>query len=123
MEAAHDDNAIHVEHFTAKVALEENKIGSTDPNIPKRNNCIDDHLYFRMPQGCEDYYDKVDEIDQSISITISSRQQRAAIELVRFDLGTCDVDREEAEHSDDVDADEMDEASQADNGITQHLED
>jgi len=41
----------------------------------------------------------------------------------RFDLGTSDVDGYECEHGDDVDADEEEYASQADDGSTQHVVD
>jgi hypothetical protein len=51
MEAAHGDNAIHLNYLTIKVALEEPEIGSTDPNIQINNNCMYDTLHFGMPGG------------------------------------------------------------------------
>jgi len=42
MDAAHVDNAILLEYFASKVALEEAEIGSMDPSIPRDNNCTDD---------------------------------------------------------------------------------
>jgi hypothetical protein len=39
------------------------------------------------------------------------------------DLGPSDVDRYEGEDGDDADADEEEEASQADDGSTQNMED
>ena len=51
MEAARVDNAIHLDYLTSEVALEEPEFGSTDPNIPRDNNCTDDELQFRMLGG------------------------------------------------------------------------
>jgi hypothetical protein len=92
-QATHVDNAILVDYLTSEVALEEPEIGSTDPNIPIDNNCMDDELHFGMPQGCEDYDDEGDEIDESDAIPTARRRRRAATELERSDLGTSDVDR------------------------------
>jgi hypothetical protein len=39
-----------------------------------------------------------------------------------FALGTSDVDRYEGDNGDNADADEEDEESQADDGLTQNLE-
>ena len=103
--------------------IQELDIGSTDPNIPIDNNCTDDELHFGMPGGCEDYDDEGDEIDESDAIPTGSQRLQAATELERFDLGTSDVDGYEGEEGDDVDADEEEEASQADEGLTQTLED
>jgi hypothetical protein len=104
------------------VALEEPEIGSTDPNIPIVNNCTDDRLHFRIPGGCKDYEDEGDEIDESNAIPTASRQRRAATELRRFDLRTRDVDGYGGDDGDDADADNQEEASQADDGLTQTLE-
>ena len=40
----------------------------------------------------------------------------------RFDVGACDVDRDECEHGDDADSDEEEYASQADDGSTQNVD-
>jgi hypothetical protein len=42
VEAAHVDNAILLDYLASEVALEEPEIGSTDPNIPIHNNCMDE---------------------------------------------------------------------------------
>jgi hypothetical protein len=102
------------------VALEEPEIGSTDPNIPIDNNCTDDNLHFGMPGGCRDFEDEGDESD---GIHTASRRQQAVTELETFDLGTSDLDGYEGENGDDADADEEEEASQADDGSTQNVED
>jgi hypothetical protein len=120
VEAALVDNAILLLYLTCKVALEEPEIGSPDPNIPRDNNSTDDELHFGMPGGSGDFEDEGDESD---AIPTASRRRRAATELVRFDLGTCDVDGYEGEDGDDADADEEEEASQADDGSTQNVED
>jgi len=120
VEAVRVDNAFLVDYLTSEVALEEPEIGSTDPNIPTDNNCTDDELHFRMPVGSGDFEDEGDESD---AIATASRRQRAATELERFDLGTSDIDRYEGEDGDDTDADEEEEASQADDGSTQNVED
>jgi len=54
VEAAHVDNAIHLDYLTSEVALEEPEIGSTDPNIPIDNNCTEDELHLGMPGGSGD---------------------------------------------------------------------
>jgi hypothetical protein len=67
-EAARVDNTGLLDNLTSEVDLEEPEIGSTDPNIPIDNNCMDDRVHFGMPGGCEDYDDEGDEIDDSNAI-------------------------------------------------------
>jgi hypothetical protein len=117
-EAARVDIPILLHYLTSEVALEEPEIGSTDPNIPIDNNCTDDELHFGMPGGCEDYDDGGNEIDESYAIPTASRRRRAAIELARFDMGTSDVDGYQGDNCDNVDADEEEEASPVDDGLT-----
>jgi hypothetical protein len=105
------------------VALEEHEIRSTDRNIPIDNNCMDDEVHFGMPGGCKDYDDETEEIDENDAISTACRRQRAATELERFDLGTSDVDAYEGDHGDHADADGEEQASQADDGLMQTLED
>jgi len=120
VEAARVDNAIVLDFLTSEVALEEPEIGSTDPNTLIDNNCMDDELYFGMPARSADFEH---EGDESEAIPTASRRRRAATELERFDLGTSGVDRYEGEDGDDVDADEEEEASQANDGSTHNVED
>jgi len=120
VKAARVDNAILLDYLNLEVALEEPEIGSTDLNIAIDNNCTDDKLHFGMPGGSGDFEDEGDESD---AIPTASRQRRAATELERFDLGTSDVDGYEGEDGDDVDADEEEEPSQAEDGSTQNVED
>ena len=122
-EAARVDNTVLLDYLTSEVDLEEPEIGSTDPNIPIDNNCTDDQVHFGMPGGCEDYDDEGDEIDDSDAIPTTCWWWRAATDLERFDLGTSDVDGCEGDNGDDADPDEEEEASQADDGLTQTLED
>jgi hypothetical protein len=124
-EAASIDNSIHLDYLTFKVPLEEPEIGSTDPNIPIDNNCTDDELHCGMPGGSGDCEDECDESDEHDAIHATSRPRPPATELKRFDLGTTDVDGYEGEVGDnaDGDADEEEEASQADDGSTQNVED
>jgi hypothetical protein len=56
---------------------------------------MDDKLHFGMPEGCEEYDDDGGKSDESDAIPTSSRPRRAPSELVRFDLGTRDVDGNE----------------------------
>jgi len=125
VEAARVDNAILLDYLASEVVLEEPEIGSTDPNIPIDNNCMDDKLHFGMPGGSGDYEDEGDESDDGDSIPTASRQRRPATELERFDLGTSDVDGYEGEDGDDADADadEEEASSQVDDGSTQNVED
>ena len=122
-EAERVDNAILLDYLTSEVALEEPEIGSTYPNIPIDNDCTNDELHSGMPVDCEDYDYEGDEIDQSNTIPTASRRRQAATEFERFDQGTSDVDRYEGDHGDDADADEEEESSEADDGLTQSLED
>ena len=75
-----------------------------------------------MPEGYEDYHNQCDEIDKSDAIFTTSWRWWAATELEWFDRGTSDVDGYEGCDGDDADADEEEEASQADDGLTQTLE-
>ena len=63
-EAACVDNAIHFDYLTSEVALEEPEIGSTDPNIPIANNCMDDKVHFGMPGSSRDHEDEGDKSDK-----------------------------------------------------------
>jgi hypothetical protein len=90
VEAARVDNATLLDYLTSEVALEEPDIGSTDPNIPIDNHCTDQELHFRMPGGCGNFEDEVDESD---AILTASWRPRAATELKRDDMGASVVDR------------------------------
>jgi hypothetical protein len=73
-----------------------------------------------MPGGSEDFED---EGDTSDAIPTASRRRRAATELERFDLGTKHVDGNEGKDGDGAAANEEEQASQADDGSTQNVED
>jgi len=81
---------------------------------------MDDELHFAMRGGSGDLEDEGDKWD---AIPTASRQRQATTELERFDLGTSDVDGYECEDGIDADAEEEEEASQADRGSTQNMED
>jgi len=123
VEAARVDNVILLEYLTSEIALEEPEIGSTDPNIPISNNCTDDELHFGIWGGSGDDEDEGDECDERDVIPTSSQRPRPVTELRRFDLGTSDVDGYEGDDGEDVDVDEEEEASLADDGSTQNVED
>jgi len=123
VEAAPVDNAILLDNLISKVALEEPEIGSTDPNIQIDNNCTDDELHFWIPRAAGDYKGNGDISDMRNSIPTASRPRRLTTELARFHLGPSDLDCYEGEDGDDADADEEEEASQADDGSTQNVED
>jgi len=63
VEAARFDYAILLDILTSQVALKEPEIGSTDPNIPIHNNCMDDEMHFGMPGGSGNFTDEGDESD------------------------------------------------------------
>jgi hypothetical protein len=115
MEAACVDNSILLDCLTSKVAVEKPEIRSTDPNIPIDNNCTGDELHFGMAGGSRKYVDEGDKSDERRAIPTANQRQWAATELKRFDLGTIDVDVYKGEDSDDMDVDEEEVASQADN--------
>jgi hypothetical protein len=125
VEAACVDNSIRLDHLHSEVALEEPEIGSTDPNIPIDNNCMDDELHPGMRGGSRDYEDDGDESDDRDAIPTASRRRLPTTELERFDLGTNDLNGYEGKDGDDADsdADSEEEASQDDDGSTQNVED
>jgi len=123
VEAARVDNAFLLNYLTSEVALEEPGIGSTDPNIPIDNNCTDDELHFGKPGDSGNYKDEADKSDERNAIPTTSRRQRPATELERFDLGTSNVDGYVGDDGDDADADEEEAVSLADDGSTQNVED
>jgi hypothetical protein len=123
VQAARVDNAILPDYFTSDVALEEPEIGSTDPNIPTENNCMEDQLHFRMPWGSGDYQDEGDESDVCNVISTACRRQWPMTELQRFDLGNSNVNEYEGKDRNKADADEEQEASLGDDGSTQNLDD
>ena len=76
-----------------------------------------------MPGGSRDYTDECDESDERDAIPIASQRPRPMTELQRFNLGTSDVDGYDGDYGDDMDTDEEEEASLADDGSTQNVED
>jgi hypothetical protein len=123
--AVHVDNAILLDCLGSEVALEDPEIGSTDPNIPIDNNCMDDKRHFRMLGGSRAYDDEGHQRDDRDAILTTSRQRQPTTELEKFDLGNRDVDGYEGENDDDADADadEEQEVRQVDDGSTQNVED
>jgi len=117
------DNALLLDYLASEVALEEPEIRSTDPNIPIDNNSTDDKHHLRIPGGSGDYKDEGDGSDLGDAVPTASRRRRPASELKRFDLGTSDVDRDKGKDGDNADPDEQEEASAANDGSTQNVED
>jgi hypothetical protein len=76
-----------------------------------------------MPGGSGDYEDESDESDVRDAISTARQRRWAATELERFDLGTSHFEENEGEADVDADADENEEASQADIGSTQNVDD
>jgi len=122
-EAVHVDSAILLEYLTSEVALEETEIASTDINIPIDNDFKDDKLHLRIPGGSRVDEDEGDNNYESDAIPTASWQRRAAPELERVDLGTSAVDQYQGDDGNNVDVYEEEDASQADNGPTQNVED
>ena len=123
MEAARIDNAILLDDLTSEVAFEEPDIESTDQNIPMDINCTDYKLHLGMPGGRGDHEDEGEDSNKHDAILTASQRRRPATELERFDLGTSDLDGYEGDDGDDADADEEGEASLADDGSTQNVQD
>ena len=86
--------------------LEEPEIRSTDPKFPIDNNCQDEKLHFVIPGGSGDYEDEGDETDECDAIPSALGRVWAETEILRFELGTTDVDGIEGDDGDDADADE-----------------
>jgi hypothetical protein len=122
-EAACVDNAILLAYLTSEVVLEEPDIRYTDRNIPIENIGMDDEQQFGMPGGSEVYDDESDEIYKSNTIPTASRGRWAATEVERFHLGISVVHGYVGDDDDYADADEEEEASQADDGLTPTLVD
>jgi hypothetical protein len=92
-------------------------------NIPIDNNCTDDELHIRMPGSRRDYEAEGDEINTRKAIPTPTWRQRRVTDLERFDMGTSDGDGYSGENGNHVDADanEVEEASQTDDGSTQNV--
>jgi len=121
-EAERADNASLRDYLTAKVAIEESEIESTDPWIPIDHHCPDDELHFGMPVGCADYDNAGDEIDESDAIPTDSQWWRATTAVDRFYLETSNFDGYAGDDGNDADVDEEEEPSQANDGLMQNLE-
>jgi len=121
--AARVGNTIPLDYLTSKVAFEMHEIRDTDQNIPINNNCTADELHFVMPGGRGDHQDEGDEIDERDANPTASRPQFPATELERFQLGTSNVNRYDGKDGDDAVADQAGEELQADNGLTQNVDD
>jgi len=121
--AARVGNGIHLDHLTSEVALEDAEIGSTDPKILIDNNCTDYKLYFGIAGGSGDHDDEGDKSDKRNAIATARRRQRAATKLETFCLESNDVDGHEGEDGDNENVDDEEEASQANDGSTQNVED
>jgi len=123
MEAVCVDNAILLDYLTSEVALEDPEIGSPDPNIAIDNDFMDDERHFGMPGGSRDYKAQCDQSDERDAIPTASRWWQPVTGLEWFYLGTSIVDGFDGNDGDDADADEEEEASLADHGSTQNVED
>jgi len=75
-----------------------------------------------MPRGSVDYEDTDDESDVRDAIRTAIRPRWPTTELDRLVLAPCHVDRYEGKDGDNADADVEEEASQANDGSTQHVE-
>jgi len=122
VDTAGDDNAILLDCLTCKVALEEPENGISDQNILLDMDCRDENLYFRMPGGSGDHKDEGDARDKLNAITTATWRPRPSPELERFDLASTDVDRYRGRDGDYLDADEMEQASQANAASTLNVE-
>jgi len=76
-----------------------------------------------MPGGRWDYEDEGDDSEMRNAIPTTSRQRWPATWLERIDLWTSDVDWYDGQDGNNAYADEEEEASQADDGSTQIVED
>jgi hypothetical protein len=84
---------------------------------------MEDEQHFRMPGDSENYEHEGDEIDKCDTIPTVSQQARAATKRKRLNSGTSDIDLYEGGDGDDVDADDEEETSPADDGSTQNWKD
>jgi hypothetical protein len=116
-------NATLLDLETSAVALAGPDTECTDPIVPVDTNCTDNNLLFGMPGGNEEYHDECDYTAEHDAIPTGSHGQQPATELARLNLGTIDVDKYGCEDGDDVDADEVEEASEADIGSMQNVDD
>jgi hypothetical protein len=85
------------------------------------NNRPDDDLHFGMPGDSREYENECDESAKRNAIPTAGWRRRAKTEFKRIVLGTSNVNRYEGKEGDD--ADEEEEASPADDGSTQNVED
>jgi len=122
-EAVHINNAILLDYLTSEVALEEPEIAGTDANIQIANNCTEEELHFVMPGGSGNYKDESVESDERNAIPTANRRRLATPELNWFNLEPMDVDGSEGKDGDNVDANEEEAASEADDGSMQNVQD
>jgi len=76
-----------------------------------------------IPGTCNDYDDAGDEINVSNAIPTDSWWWQATTELERFELGPSNIHGYKRDDGDNANENEEEEASQADDGLTQTLED
>jgi len=112
MEGTGVNNAILLDYLTSEVALDEPGIGRDHRIIPIDIICTDSELHFGIAGCSRDYEDEGDKSHERDAIPTTSWLRWAVTELERFDLGISDVGGYEGKDGDDVDEDEMEEASQ-----------
>jgi hypothetical protein len=77
IEAARVGNPVLLHLTSSYVVFEEPVIGSTDPNIPIDNNCVEDKLDFGTPLGSCNYEDEGDECVMHDAIPTASQKTTA----------------------------------------------
>jgi len=122
VEAQSVDNANLLDYVTSEVAREEPEIESTDPNILRDNNCSDDEMHFRGPGGHRDHEVEGNEGNIRDAIPTASLRRKPVTKLKKFDMKTSDVNGYEGKDGDYVDADDVREALQGNDGSTQNVE-
>jgi hypothetical protein len=125
VEAASVENSSLLDYLTSNVEPEDPEFRRTDPNIQIDNNCMDDQLHIGMLERSGNHEEEGDECDEHDAISTANTSQWPTTELDKIDQGTIGHDGYEGEHANDADEDahEVQDASQADDGSTQNLED
>jgi len=81
-----------------------------------------DKWCFGIPGGSVECEDEIDESDKLDAIPTASQWRRAVTELVRFYMGTSDVNRYESQDGYNPDVEEEELALQVDNGSTRNVQ-
>ena len=123
IEAAQVHIAIDHDYWTSKVALEEPEFRSTYQYLLRHNNCTGNKQHCQMLESSRNREDSDEEGEKHDVLPTTDWRCQASTRLKECALGTSAVDGNEVENGNNVHSDEEEEASQANDGSTQNVDD